>query len=703
MRATPRQTHNGGQDKSIRRIYPEPKGDVIHAPLVFLNTPKGPLEPTHVTGGELLELFGQDALNLKSPYANHATAFIKLLLANGGGTCIVNRMVPRVNAGTPEERAPKRAGNTFYLFKSVSKTAKPYQRDAVTFKVKRDITGAPLYQEDADDINIVETAIITKYNDDVNAVTAFDVVVGGNTIGKAVPMFSVYAEAHGSDYNNYGIAITPKIGDDIDKELLKQQALGFNLKVYYNDDVFSTIAGTKNVEFALKPYTKDIRDVFPAEYGNTVDFRKPYQSYTFDETVVHDEVSVAAILKEMALAEVEGFGGNVPSWADYSQPAGTTTDEASEEYKYLVNFITNKTLGGIEYEYIRPLNLSFADTEDLKGQGVTIGTGNDKTPIRLVNGEDGDIDNLDEFERNVKDAMDLYMDRGSDRLDVAVNPDTTLYDSGFKWDTKLALAKYIGLRKDTFVALSVASFNKDNKKLDVDEYISKGAALQTALRLYIESPIYNTPTARAAVFMQTGIDKTKEWRYRLPLTLDYAIKMQKWAGALDGKINDTYAFSRQDANKVEALIDIDPAKLSDEVLDVLYDSGLVWVRNENKLEYFYPQQQTVYPDDTSVLNSITTALVLGSTARVHHKAWRAFTGATDLNDIDFIITVTKFMSDILDGKYGSAYKTIPKVIITERDKLLGFKWDSEIDLYANVAKTVNESRTVLFRSEEFNG
>ena len=649
--ATPRHIALGTEDLSTRRITPIHKDEIQFVPLAILNTPKGDYERHWVTGGELMALYGDAAMDPTSDYANHQSILIQKVLG-AGATCVVQRVRPKVNTGTEQERDANIAGVTFYMYvKDDTVARKEYKRDATTYRVERDAIGTPQEDPAGKTIDARFVGIATKYNPDVitNPPTEETITTSSTGTWKATPIFTIPAEAHGTAYNNYGIALDANVGEYANLKFSEEnKSMLYNLTVYDKSSGrkqrVKTILQDEDIDFTLKPYSVDpltkrsivLGDIFPKVYGNYTDPDYHLQPYTFGKVVVHDLARFEGLMASLLKEEMDADDGDINPWADYSTNDPALTPAVSVEEKYLFNWLNAKTLSNVEYEVIRPI-LSSDVPEAIEGidaaktAGFGLVTPSREIPTYLKGGEDGDYTNLEVFENNVIAELDKYMDIDSQVIPTALNKETIFIDSGFSLETKKKFGKFIGLRRDTFLLASTYVWNVDNVEQPISEAIAYGSLIKSIYKLYPESTAFGTETARAAIVMGSGYLSDGIYRFRMPMTLDYAVKLGRFAGAGNGAWKGVYEFSTQPQNIVSELIDVSPKFIPDSIKTKMWKTGLIWVENEDRVTYFYPGQQTIYTDDTSVLNSVVNMIAIGTIARYNDAAWRKFTGSTRLS------------------------------------------------------------------------
>jgi hypothetical protein len=324
---------------------------------------------------------------------------------------------------------------------------------------------------------------------------------------------------------------------------------------------------------------------------------------------------------------------------------------------------------------------------------------NRNTPIYMDGGEDGDLSN-EEYERLVSAEMDKYVDTGSDVMDLAVNVESIFYDSGFSLDIKKKLVNFISVRKDTFVVLSTRVAG-ETKPMTLTDERAIAINLKSTLALAPESTFFGTPVARGMIVAGSGIHTEDNTNTRWPLTLHIAIKASKMMGAENGKWNPNYTFDMGMENEIENFVEIEPAFVPQDVKSALWSSGLVWPERYNMAKYYFPALQTVYENDTSVLNNFFTAMAITTITKVAAEAHRAFTGTTKFTPDQLIEEVENFMTERLKDRFAGLIKTVVKVMITKFDRESGYSWTTAVKIGANTARTVNTFYIEADRLENF--
>jgi hypothetical protein len=122
------------------------------------------------------------------------------------------------------------------------------------------------------------------------------------------------------------------------------------------------------------------------------------------------------------------------------------------------------------------------------------------------------------------------------------------------------------------------------------------------------------------------------------------------------------------------------------VVNELWDAGIINVQSNTTSSWFYPVLTTVYPDKTSVLNSIFMMITCCEVQKVLDATWRRLTGNSKLSKEKLIeLSNTYIMSDLKD-RYDSRFVIVPDTQITAGDEIRGYSWTTAVNVYAENMK-----------------
>jgi hypothetical protein len=308
-------------------------------------------------------------------------------------------------------------------------------------------------------------------------------------------------------------------------------------------------------------------------------------------------------------------------------------------------------------------------------------------PVFMQNGVDGDISD-DMFEKLVQNEMDKYLDKNGPYMDTVINPESVVVDSGFKLDAKYKLINFISLRKDTLVMLSTYTYNKDNKPLTLEEDRAIALSLNSRVQLAPESEYFGTPAVRGIIVGGSGEYLGDVNKPRFPLTIDLLEKSVAFMGASTGKWDKEKLFDRGELNVIKSMGNIQPAFIPEEVKELLWTSNMIYPQPYDRGVWHFPAVQTVYPDDTSVLNSYFVAVAVTYIHKVAYEAQRRYSGNTAMSDAELLAKVDAFMMSKLADAFADMFTVKVKSTLSDFDKVSGFSWTTNVELYANTMRTV---------------
>jgi hypothetical protein len=712
--ASPQVQDLGTDDRSTRQVYPEPIPTPQHLPLFFLFTKKGPTSRQLVDGAKRVQMFGKESFDPQGPYYNHATLFSDLVNREGN-IHMIQRVVP-TDAGPPAN---------FRIWADVLQDAVPNYLRNDDGSIQLDpATGDPL----VDTANPTIPGLRIKfYREIITDSNGFDYGSATMNVGymddgsgnqsTMYPILELKASSQGEYGNNAGIRIYPGLGDEAPSQVLEQGMFPFYISAINRINANSTAElihsrfGEQQIRFVFKPNALDpvteapfdLNAVFPDRYQNTEDPRYPLIYSDYDDIYVYTD-NIETIIGTIITQEdpwisqtpipVPGVtGGSISTlpWYDY------TVDSAPElnEQKWLTNFLTFTSTKRAPYftAWLDPnptqtaLPTEFSEIQFGKYNNLWMG-----------GGSDGTMDNT-MYESLVVQQMQDYLDPDSRVMDTAINVESILYDSGFTLDTKKELCNFIALRKDTFVSLSTWDVCL-NQPLSVADEQATALALRTRLELFPESTYFGTPVMRGMVVGHSGKLRGVQYQKRVSPLAEIAIKSARYMGAGNERWKNGFAFDAAPGSILEYIYDIAPDFIPASTKPLLWDEGLVWVQPYDRRSFFFPALQTVYYNDTSVLNSYFTALAICYINKVAHRAWRRFTGTSGLTNAQFADRVKQYVTQELAYRFDNRYITIPEVIFTQADLTRGYSWTLVVKIGSPNMKTVMTTYVEAYRIED---
>lgn len=651
----------GAKDLSTRQIPFESTPTPRHLPIFFLYTKKGPTTRKVVTGNQFNEIFGADSLESSSKYFNHQSKFFKGCIGYNA-SCMVQRIIP--------DDAGVRAN--FVLYLDVIKT------NIVNYLRNSDGNMVPNKNSNDYELDITNPVIegykikwVKEYItvNEAEKLGTFEPIPGTMTddLGNQstmYPILEVRASEKGSYYNNIGIAIGSFYGDELDESIKDATgSMPFKLYIYTREDEETSPAQFNNLydepycvvslkQKAVNPNTEELIDIdtqFKNKWFNTKDTSLPYKENLFNGLYVYRK-NYEKLTKMFMELERKHVTSKESVWADNKKSSTVswydfTTIDQNEllDQGYMLNLFSGMTSKKVKYITIQFDSAITSSTKTRRE--INMGS---EAPIFLEGGTDGTLNNKN-FEKVVIREMKKYSDPNSEYQDLAINVENILWDSGFTLDCKKELCNFIAVRKDTVLVLSVHDAELGTDYYSLSESRSRGVALNTRLRLFPESTYYGTPVARAMVVIPTYTIRDDNTGDRTSLAYDIMIKAARMMGAANGKWNTNYKFDRvygtddNPGSLITSGTNIEPQYIPSNVKPNLWANGLIWAQPFDLNSYHFPALQTVYKDDTSILNSFFTLMALSTVTKISAEAWRTFTGTQGLTDGEFTNMVSEWL------------------------------------------------------------
>jgi len=116
---------------------------------------------------------------------------------------------------------------------------------------------------------------------------------------------------------------------------------------------------------------------------------------------------------------------------------------------------------------------------------------------------------------------------------------------------------------------------------------------------------------------------------------------------------------------------------------------------------FFPALKTVYNDDTSVLNSYFTALIICEVNKVCERAWRYFSGNSKLTNAQLANRMDEFIRNAVSGRFDDRVIIEPETFYTAGDEQRGYSWSTRVKVYANNMRTVMTSFVQAYRMSDY--
>lgn len=233
----------------------------------------------------------------------------------------------------------------------------------------------------------------------------------------------------------------------------------------------------------------------------------------------------------------------------------------------------------------------------------------------------------------------------------------------------------------------------------VDE-LSAIIALDRSISLYPESALFSTPACRAVIVPQHGVKKNTDYRGRLPLSLDVAEKVARYAGSEVWKSNA--AFDNSPNNHITNFTDINDLYMTDSKAEQYWSIGVIWAQNVDRSRAFYPAFSTVYKDDTSVLRGLPYIMAMCQVWKYAIRSWQINVGNQKLSKQQVIDRSNESINNDVEGKFDGRFNIIPNTYYTPADVARGYSWTCDIRIEGNIMPTVGQYSIKVERRGEAN-
>ena len=683
LNATPGVLQLAVDDRSGKVIFPTTRGTPQYLTKSYILAKKGLGDAEQISGPEALVKYGVDTFDKNKKWMNHSTAFA-MGSFGAAGEVVVQRIIP--NDATKSKAV---------LYIDV------LEKDVPTYERNADGT----YKKTED--GLVETGttsgVAIKYIVDYTGSTV-ETKTGILTGGTMYPILELEALAEGEYYDNIGFSLSAVKGVIKDKVFADSRILPYELTLVNKEtsvnEIDKTLAGELNTRVSLKqrtvdPLTKkiiDLKDLIFSKYSNSKNPLLPLRYSDFSKVVVHD-ANIEAVLTILATKEI-GYintdltaSGTLVTKTDFKVGTGGTIDIESE--KHVLDLFNLTYSNKVPFHTIvRDESVNATAYQDIK---ISL-----DTPIFLKGGTDGNLSNV-KFEEKVTTELNRYLD-GDDIVQNFIKaPESVMVDSGYGIAVKEAMCNFIAKRKDTFVILSTYITDVVYKDVPLSTEVDIASVLETRLKFMPESTWFGTPVMRGAIVGGYGQDGDYLVNQYLPQAYDLNFKATRYMGAGNGKWVSGRNFAAAPGNIITTMLNLKPEDIPESYKPLMWDKNIIWSQNYDKLSYHCPAYQTVYNDDTSVLNSIFTALAICTIERAAVNAWREFTGTTDKTEAQFAEDVVEFIDAELSGRFDNNYIIRNEVVFTNADKDRGYSWELITRIGAGNMKTVMTHRIEAYR------
>ncbi len=687
LNAAPMVIDQGTRDLSTRVVPRAALQIPQHLPKLFIFAEKGKVGPQYVDfdSVSLTQLYGDETFNVNKKYYTHQSPFLQAV-ASAGNNCVIHRLV------APD--AKDVANLALYL--DVLPTQVPLYVKNSDGSLDLDVNGAPIPQLDSNDdpVLVAGHKVAWVIDKTVANVGEFQrglltqrngLQVAGAVQSTQYPIFEFAAADAGEAGNKLAVRLFSALESDI---------VPFPSNILNDGKMYPFYFQMVKLVDTLTGKTNSVLNSFGSQYAKFIAQEKgtdPASGAVIDlEKTVTDQYINLPVAQSTDLGSVFVYHENLVEVLTAVYDAEKVISDSTRDSVinntaqniYALNFLSFTSSNGSPYQTAKLVDLvgSIRLTKN--------------TNLFLSGSTDGTI-NAALLDSLVAADMDNYNNSLHEYNDLVMHPESMIYDSGFTLATKKTLAKFISRRKDTFVAWS--TFAHDAPSITLADQYSVGVALKTMIELYPESATFGTPVMRGIICGGSGELINSLYTKRVPLTYEVAHKSARYMGAKNGAWKNGFAFDRAPLSIVTQLKNIDVTWVPASTRNTLWSTGLNFVLNYQVGTQFFPAIQTVYENDTSVLNSYFTAMAIAYLNKVAHAAWREFSGSISLTNAQLEEQVNLFVSNAVKDKFDGKFVIQPNATVTEMDNLRGYSWTLPIKIYANNMKTVMTTYVEAYR------
>jgi len=670
--AAPKAIVTGIKDESGRALPLVKEAVPQHLPLAYLHTERGPIDPQLVGGNDMLNMYGSKSFEERSKYFSHQTLAVNI--CNGNGNLV---MVKRVlGAGAAQ------ASMVLFL-EIVADDIPQYDRDSSGTPL-RDVNGDKITNANTVDgfriaWSIAPLSDITNLRGEVS--TAGTLAGRAGEVSQRYPIMAFRAQ-YGEFGNNVGIRLSfpgPNTSNPTDTSVIEsERAMIYRAQFVEREDEFSIpVVQQSNfaeqfIDFAFKPDTVNPKVDKDLSVSRLIE---EYQSI---------DPNTGLVPNYGPFEEMYVYENNIETVLDLLFASETAVSGVVVEDKWMLNFFNALDYKGNDaYSFI------------IDPSSLTL---DEATTHYAVGGSDGTVGELALDAAVATECRTNWENIEYPLVDDARYPFSIVYDTGFSLDTKKAIIATMGYRRDISVGICTQNV------LESDNSISDETSIMTALRAYArlmpESTLWGTPVARCTVMGQVGDRLYSKYRNRVPLIMDLIEKRSKYMGAAEGKYKNQFAYDVAPTNRINTMINVTHPWKPELVRNADWEVGLNWAQHADRSQLFFPAIQTIYDDDTSVLNNDINMLIAVDVIKMSVEVWRRMTGNTTLTNAQFIDRCNAELLSLVEGRYDNRVTIVPNTYFTAADEARGYSWTMDVAVYMNNMRTVGVINVITRRSSD---
>ncbi len=634
----------------------------IFLPFCPLLTSWGPSDAANLVSGEgFSTIYGADNFYPGSPFLSHQAAMLQKVLQTGA-MALVRRMKPadaktatlRIWADIVADKIDQYERNVDGTFKRTNGELVPTGEKLDGFRVRFHVD-----EPGEDNLRQGSRTTGTLVNEKGQPSTMY-------------PLIDVEARFFGSKGSNIGLRLispTTLSSTPADTELSEEQGaypyrLALIERVNKNStgQVLMNLNGEPFVEFTLKTGVVDPKTNINYSYDKRI-----LKAFENNDPEVF---SGYGPLKSFHVydAEVKAVAELLYSTEqDYGLIDGEVTPE------HTINIFGGTNINGVPYYSVK--------LEGPAAGGVLFG---ENSTHWLLGGADGTVTPA-AYDQMVADELNVFGEGEIPYADRASYPMSAFIDSGFTLSTKRLMGNIMAVRPDVWVLASTQDVLEPLNTPEEDSSI--GATLRNALALIPESEFYNTGACRAVVMKHAGTYLDSEYNGILPFTIDFAVKVATYMGS--ERMRTGFAPDNSFYRVVTRFVEHNAKFRHVKPRNTDWQAGISSAEPfDHRGQVFFPGIQTVYHDNTSVLNSFFPMAICCHLNRIGELAWRMFTGDSRMTAGEYAVNVDRFIEGQIKDKYDGRADITPRSYYTPADTQRGYSWHTDIEGLFDGMKTV---------------
>ena len=643
----------------------------IFLPFCPLLTSWGPSDAANLVSGEgFSTIYGADNFYPGSPFLSHQAAMLQKVLQTGA-MALVRRMKPadaktatlRIWADIVADKIDQYERNVDGTFKRTNGELVPTGGKLDGFRVRFHVD-----EPGEDNLRQASRTTGTLVNADGQTSTMY-------------PLIDVEARFFGAKGSNIGLRLvspTTLSSTPADAELSEEQgAYPYRLALVERANKNSTgqvlmnLNGEPFVEFTLKTGVVDPKTNINYSYDKRI-----LKAFENNDPEVF---SGYGPLKSFHVydAEVKAVAELLYSTEqDYGLIDGEVTPE------HTINIFGATNINGVPYYSVK--------LEGPAAGGVLFG---ENSTHWLLGGADGTVTPA-AYDQMVAEELNVFGEGEIPYADRASYPMSAFIDTGFTLETKRLMGNIMAVRPDVWILASTQDVLEPLNKPEEDSSI--GATLRNALSLIPESEFYNTGACRAVVMKHAGTYLDSEYNGILPFTIDFAVKVATYMGG--ERMRTGFAPDNSFYRVVTRFVDHNAKFRHVKPRNTDWQAGISSAEPfDHRGQVFFPGIQTVYHDNTSVLNSFFPMAICCHLNRIGELAWRMFTGDSRMTANEYAVNVDRFIEGQIKDKYDGRADITPRSYYTPADTQRGYSWHTDIEGLFDGMKTVEVLTVVAGR------